>query len=171
MIKKNFKIIFHSGGFAGDLITALHNPNLFKKFYNHTIILDDRVTKLKSYEFRQKNAYEDKIKYLKSIENLEVCSSHDLELALSLKDNTTLVYCSDHRLSKIFFDRIVRDKNDMEMTLEGYLNWQDTNRGIFKKQVDIAKITDVDFLDNLGITDVRSVLLVKQWIALNNFVQ
>jgi len=166
MIKKDFTIVFFPGGFAGDLITALHNPNIFKHFKNKQIILDDQVTKLKSYEFRQQNTYNDKIEYIKSIEDLEVCSSHDLELALHLKDNTTLVYCSDKKLSRFFFNRIVRDKEDMKMTFEDLLNWQDTNRSIFKKQIDIAKVTDIDFLDKLGIADFRSVSLLKQWIDL-----
>lgn len=171
MIKKDFIIVFHSGGFAGDLITALHNPNIFKNFNDKTVVLDEKVTKLKSYNFRIQKSFEEKIEYLKSIEDLAVCSSHDLELALRLKDNTTFVYCSDSRLVEIFFNRIVRDKDDMKMTMEEYINWQDKNKGVFKKQIDIANITDINFLDSVGITDARSVLLLKQWINLNNFVQ
>jgi hypothetical protein len=74
-------------------------------------------------------------------------------------------------LVEIFFNRIVRDKKDMKMTIEGYINWQDKNKGVFKKQIDIANITDINFLDNIGITDARSVILLKHWINLNNFVQ
>ena len=172
MINSDFKIILFNGGFAGDLITALHNPNIFKHFNKESIIIDDKAKKLTSYQFRQQNTKEEKIKYLRSIENLGVCSSHDVELALHLKNNTTIVYCSDHRLNKIFFERAHRDKqDDMKMTLEQHLNWQDTNRSIFKNQVDIAKVTDIDFLDKLGITDLRSASLLKNWITLNNFVQ
>lgn len=169
MIKSDFKIILFNGGFAGDLITGLHNPDTFKKFDNKTVVLDDKVVKLKSYEFRQQNSYEEKIEYLKSIEDIGVCSSHDQELALRLKDNTVLVYCSDERLVELLYNRIERNKDDMQMTLEEHMNWQETNKKVFKNQIDIAKISDADFLDNLGINDVRSVIMLRQWIALHAF--
>ena len=169
MIKNNFKIILFNGGFAGDLITGLHNPDTFKGFDNNTVVLDDQVLKLKSYEFRQNNSFDEKIEYLKSIEDIGVCSSHDQELALRLKENTVLVHCSDARLVELLYNRIERDKDDMKMTLEEHMNWQEANKKVFKNQIDISNISNADFLDNLGINDVRSVVMLRQWIALHAF--
>ena len=50
-IKKDFKIIFFNGGFAGDLITALYNPDVFRGFDGNTILLIDEVLKPKQLYF------------------------------------------------------------------------------------------------------------------------
>ena len=166
MTNTNFKIILFNGGFAGDLITSLYNPDIFLKFSNRRILLDNQVLKLKSYEYRKTHSYEQKINYLKSIEHIGVCSSHDDELALRLKANTTLVHCSDKALAEVFYNRIKRDKPDQKMTLEENMKWQDVNKRVFKKQIDLAKITDSNFLETLGIKDSRSVKILNKWIDL-----
>jgi len=169
MIKSDFKIIFFNGGFAGDLITALYNPNLFISFNDKTVVLDDKVMKLKEHSFRIKNSVKQKIEYLQSIEEFGVCSSHDQELALHLKDNTTLVYCSDIDLARVLYNRIKRKRKDMLMSFDDHLNWQEINRKVLKKQIDISKITEVDFLSNLGITHSKSAVILKEWISLNGW--
>ena len=167
MTKKNFKIIFFNGGFAGDLITALYNPKLFKNFNKNTVLLDDKVLKLKSYEFRQNHSYNDKINYLKSIEKFGVCSSHDIELSLRLKNNTILIYCSDYKLVELFYSRLTRTKEDTIMLLDGHINWQKSSKKIFKKQIDLANITKHNFLENLNIKNYRSSAILKEWLELN----
>jgi hypothetical protein len=168
-IKKDFKIIFFNSGFAGDLITSLYNPDLFISFNDNTVLLNDKVMKLKDYPFRIKNSFQQKIEYLESIEELGVCSSHDQELALRLKDNTTLVYCSDIALARVLYNRVERKRKDMLMSFEEHLNWQVTSRRVFKKQIDISRITDPDFLSNLGITHNKSAVILKEWIYLNDW--
>ena len=65
MIDSNFKIVFYNGGFAGDLITALYNPDVFKEFDNKTVLLDEHFQKLKRYDYRQAHSMDEKIEYLK----------------------------------------------------------------------------------------------------------
>jgi len=173
MIKSDFKIIYFNGGFAGDLITALYNPITFKGFNNKSILLDSSIVALKSYTFRQTHSYEQKISYLKSIEQIGVCSSHDLELSLRLKNYTYLVHCSDHSMAKNLYNRIPRKKQDLNvfqdavMTFNQYLAWQDSSKKIFKKQIDIAKIKESDFLENLDIVNDKSKEVLEKWIVLN----
>ena len=52
------------------------------------------------------------------------------------------------------------------MTLEENMKWQDVNKRVFKKQIDLAKITDSNFLETLGIKDSRSVKILNKWIDL-----
>jgi hypothetical protein len=167
MINPQFKIILFLSGFAGDLITALHNPDLLKSFDKNTLILDDDVMKLKSVEYRQAHSHEDKIEYLKSIEHLRVCSSHDTELGLRLKDNTTLIHCSDRSLHDFLYNRVKRIKPDNIMSLEEGINWQETNKRIYKNQIDIANIYNNTFLKDLGINNNRSTDILNKWIELN----
>jgi hypothetical protein len=173
MINKNFKIILFNGGFAGDLITALYNPETFKSFNKNSVVLADSVTILKDYEFMTNNSINQKISYLKSIEQIGVCSSHDLELSLRLKNYTYLVHCSDHSMAKNLYNRIPRKKQDLNvfqdaiMTFNEYLAWQDSSKKIFKKQIDIAKIKESDFLENLDIANDKSKEVLEKWIVLN----
>ena len=165
-INENFRINLFNGGFAGDLITALYNPNLFKSFNNKSVVLDKDVVKLKSREYIQKNIT-DKINYLKSIEHLGICSSHDVELSLRLKHNTNLVYCSAPTLASFFYNRIKRDKEDTKMSLEEHINWQNINKKIYKNQIDVANINKKTFLSDLKINDSRSTDILKKWLELN----
>ena len=94
MIDKGFKIILFNGGFAGDLITALYNPDVFQGFIKNTVVLIKEVLKPKQLDFKDW-PHDKKVEYLESINDLGVCSSHDLELGLRLKDNTILVHGTD----------------------------------------------------------------------------
>ena len=166
MINKDFKIIFYLGGFAGDLLTVLYNPDLFKKFDKKTIILNKEVIKLKSYKFRQAHSYNEKIEYLKSIEPLGVCSNHDGELSLRLKNNVILVHCSDYKV-KFFYERQSRYNDDQLMSFEEYMAWQETSKKIYKRQVDLANIDQLDFLKDININNIKSETILKQWLELN----
>ena len=168
MINKDFKIIFFNGGFAGDLITALYNPDVFKGFHKNTTVLDKEVLKLKSYEFMQ-TSYDEKIQYVKSIEVTGVCSSHDLKFSLRLKDNTILLYCSDYKLANFFHSRLKRDKPYMKLSFDEHIEWQTKSRQIFKRQVDLADLNKPYFLENLKITDSRSANILTQWLELNKY--
>tara|TARA_B100000780_G_C20893989_1_gene355774 strand:- start:94 stop:606 length:513 start_codon:yes stop_codon:yes gene_type:complete len=169
MINSDFKIVFFNGGFAGDLITALYNPHTFQRFNNKTVVLDDSVLKLKSYRYRQDHSFDEKIEYLKSIEQFGVCSSHDMELSLRLKNNTHLIHCSDDKMAKDFYKRLVRDKHDTIMSFEEHLAWQISSRGIFKNQVDLANIKQPNFLDKLNVRNEQSEKILKEWLKLNEF--
>ena len=169
MINSDFKIVFFNGGFAGDLITALYNPHTFQRFNNKTVALDEHFKKLKDYDYRQAHSIDEKIEYLKSIEQFGVCSSHDLELSLRLKNNTHVVHCSDDEMTKEFYKRLVRDKHHQIMSYEEQLEWQISSRQIFKNQVDLANIKQPDFLDKLNIRNKQSEKILKEWLKLNEF--
>ena len=133
MIDKGFKIILFNGGFAGDLITALYNPDVFQGFIKNTVVLIKEVLKPKQLDFKDW-PHDKKVEYLESINDLGVCSSHDLELGLRLKDNTILLHCSDYKLAKFFHSRIARDEENMELSIEDHMNWQRNGRQVYKKQ-------------------------------------
>jgi hypothetical protein len=165
-IKKDFKIIFFNGGFAGDLITALYNPDVFKGFNGKTIMLIKEVVKPKQLDFKNWS-YNRKIEYLDSIKELRVCSSHDLELALRLKENTILVYCSDYKLAKFFHSRLKRDEEHMKLSLDEHMDWQVKSRQIYKNQIDLVNLDKQNFLEDLQINDIRSTEILKQWLERN----
>ena len=167
MISDDFKIIFFNGGFAGDLITAIHNPNLFIKFDGKTVVLDNRVTKLKSFRYRQENTIDDKITYLESIQDLKVCSSHDIAMAYKLHRNTILVYCSDKELHEKFYHRLKRIAEDNIMSLDDSILWQEQNIKIFKNKIDLANLREKDFLSSIGINAPRSSNILNDWLELN----
>ena len=166
MIKKDFKIIFFNGGFAGDLITALYNPDVFHGFKANTIVLIKEVLKPKTLDFKNWS-YDQKIDYLASIQELGVCSSHDLELALRLKENTVLVHCSDYKLAKFFHNRLKRDEKHMKLSLDEHMNWQRNSRQIYKKQVDLVNLNKQNFLQSLQINNSRSSKILNEWLKRN----
>jgi len=169
MINKDFKIVFFNGGFAGDLITALYNPHTFERFNNKKVVLNDSFLKLKSDRYRQDHSIDEKIAYLKSIEQFGVCSSHDTELSLRLKNNTHLIHCSDDKMAEDFYKRVVRDEHNTIMSFEEHLEWQISSRRIFKNQVDLANIKQPDFLDKLNARNKQSEKILKEWLKLNEF--
>ena len=166
MINKDFKIILFNGGFAGDLITALYNPDVFKGFDDNTTVLIKEVLKPKQLDFKDW-PYDKKIQYLESINDLGVCSSHDLELALRLKDNTILVHCSDYKLAKFFYSRLERDDKHMKLSIDEHMNWQRNSRQVLKRQVDLVDLNKQNFLQGLQINDSRSSDILKEWLTRN----
>jgi len=168
MIDKGFKIILFNGGFAGDLITALYNPDVFQGFIKNTVVLIKEVLKPKQLDFKDW-PHDKKVEYLESINDLGVCSSHDLELGLRLKDNTILLHCSDYKLAKFFHSRIARDEESMELSIEDHMNWQRNGRQVYKKQIDLVDLNKQDFLEGLQINDIRSTNILTKWLELNKY--
>ena len=166
MINKDFKIILFNGGFAGDLLTALYNPDVFKGFNKNTIVLVKEAMSLK--EDLRDSSYDKKIECLESIKDLGVCSSHGLELGLRLKDNTILVHCSDYELAKFFHSRFNHEKHT-QLSLDQHTNWQRNSRQVYKKQIDLADLNKPYFLEDLKITDSRSTNILTQWLELNKY--
>ncbi len=167
MINSEFKIILFNGGFAGDLIASLHNPDLITHFAETHIRTNPKISRLCYADFRKSNSYEDKLEYLKSIEHYGVCTSHDLELSLRLRKNTILLHCSDITLAEVLFYRMKRKTKTMAMTFEESIAWQQVNKKIYKRQIDLANIYNKSFLDDLGIKDTRSVKILEKWRSLN----
>ena len=166
MINKDFKIILFNGGFAGDLITALYNPDVFKGFDDNTMVLIKEVLKPKQPEFKDWS-HDKKVEWLESINDLGVCSSHDHELALRLKENTILVHCSDYKLAKFFHSRLERDEERMKLSLDEHMNWQRNSRQVHKRQIDLVDLNKQDFLEGLQINDKRSSDILKEWLTRN----
>jgi hypothetical protein len=167
MINSDFKILLAMGGFAVDLITALYNPSTLKRFNNKKVVLNDGLGKLKSHQYRQDHSFDEKIEYLKSIEQFGVCCSHDMELSVRLRKNTYLIHCSDNDLAKYFYARTPRPTHDMIMSFEDNIKWQISSRKIFNNQVDLANLRRPDFLDKLNIRNEQSEKILKHWLTLN----
>ena len=168
MINKDFKIILFNGGFAGDLITALYNPDVFKGFNKNTIVLIKEVLKPKQLDFKDW-PHDKKVEYLESINDLGVCSSHDLELGLRLKDNAILLHCSNYELANFFYSRLKRDEENMKLSIEEHMNWQRNSRQVYKKQIDLEDLNKQDFLEGLQINDIRSTNILTKWLELNKY--
>ena len=168
MINKDFKIILFNGGFAGDLITALYNPDVFQGFNDNTIVLIKEVLKPKQPDFKNWS-HDKKVEWLESINDLGVCSSHDLELGLRLKENTILVHCSDYELANFFHSRLERDDERMKLSLDEHMNWQRNSRQVYKKQIDLVDLNKQDFLEGLQINDIRSTNILTKWLELNKY--
>ena len=99
-----------------------------------------------------------------------MCSSHDLELALRLKENTILVHCSDYKLAKFFHSRGKRDEDilRMKLSLDEHMNWQRNSRQVHKRQIDLANLNKENFLEALQINDSRSPGILQEWLLRNN---
>ncbi len=169
-IKVNKKIIYYLGGFAGDLIASLYDPDTFLKFNKNTIILHHEVTQLKSFENRKNWNFEEKIKYINNCQ-YKVCTSHDLELAIRLKENTIFVYCSNPNIALKFYKRLDRTlAPDMVMTYEDVLKHQKSTLQILKNHIDLKHIFADNFMEKYNIVpNEKNKSILKKWKLLNPF--
>jgi len=167
-IKLNKKIIYYLGGFAGDLITSLYDPDTFLKFNKNTIILHPEVTQLKLFKNRKNWNLEEKIKYINNCQ-YKVCTSHDLELAIRLKENTIFVYCSDPNMAVKFYKRLDRTlAPDMAMPYEDVLKHQESTLKFLKNRIDLKHIFDNDFMEKYNITpNEKNKSILTKWKSLN----
>ena len=167
---KNLVIVFYNAGFAGDLISALINPNVFLKFSNGRVILKDDVWLLKDINNRTKWTIQQKKDYIKKItQTYNVCSSHDIEMALLYKNNTLLPYCSDVNLLKKFHKRFKKYAPQQKTTFEEMLDQQNINCKIFKNKVDLKKIFVGDILSELKLKKThKRINLLKTWKKINS---
>ena len=172
---KQTKIILFRGGFAGDLLTALHNMDcLIDLLPNGKVELNPDITVLQNGDGM---SIQEKDEYYKKHDVISCCDS---EFALKHHNNTLVVKCDNQLMSSFFSKRF-------EMYHPGYF----TNTTIdkynkdvmernsfwpkkFKHQLDISDIfSNETFLDKLNIpmNDEKETLF-QRWKVINekNFV-
>ena len=169
-IKVDKKIIFYMGGFAGDLIASLYDPDVFIKFDEHTnyVKINHDAKQLKAIRNIKNWNFEEKVKYINDCQ-YNVFASHDLELAIRLKENTIFVYCSDPEMTLKFYNRVDRTvADDASMTYEDYLKHQDSTLKFLKNRIDLKHIFDDDFMEKYNITpNEKNKSILTKWKSLN----
>jgi len=164
------KIILFRGGFAGDLLTALHNIDYFIELLpNGKVELQNEITLLQnsgSMTMEEKNEY---------YRNHSVISCCDSEFALKHHKNTLVVKCDDQIVSSFFSERFRMYHPELfsNITMEQYSNsvkeWHAFWPKKFKNQIDISDIfSNEKFLDKLSIPmNQRKEQLFKSWKDIN----
>ena len=167
---KAIKIILFRGGFAGDLITTLHDIDCFTELLpNGKVELNKDVTLLQnsdSMSMGEKEEY-----YIKH----EIISCCDSEFALRHHRNTLVIKCNDEIVRSFFCKRFQTYHPTLftDMTVEQYTKdvteWHNFWPKRFKNQIDISDIfTNENFLDKLDIPlDEERKTLFQQWKAIN----
>jgi hypothetical protein len=161
------KIIYYMGGFAGSLIASLYDPDVFLKWKTRTIAIHPIAKQLKLSENIKNWSLDEKIKYINDCP-YKVCTSHDLELAIHLKQNTTFVYCSDPDMSLKFYKRLARNTDNSSTTYEDILKHQKLTCQILKNQIDLKHIFSDDFMEKYNITpNEKNKSILTKWKSLN----
>jgi len=168
---KQIKIILFRGGFAGDLITALHNMNCFEDLTPTGKIQIKEELKLLQGIQQHMPIYE-KDKYLNKHEIIACC---DPEFALKHKDKTLMITCEDIEMSKYFCNRFFDYHHELlkDTTVKEYhdsfLLWKEFWSAKFKNKLDVSDIfTNNNFLAKLDtpIDDQKSTLF-NDWKEIN----
>ena len=172
---KQTKIILFRGGFAGDLLTALHNMDCFIDLLpNGKVQLDPDIIVLQNSDGM---SIQEKDEYYKKHDVVSCCDS---EFALKHHNNTLVVKCDDQLVSSFFCKRfeMYHPTCFTNITLNEYtedvLDWNIFWPTKFKKQLDISDIfSNENFLDKLDIPmNNEKETLFQRWKVINekNFV-
>jgi len=168
---KQIKIILFRGGFAGDLITALHHMECFRELTPEGKIEIDRSL-LTLQGNNDQMTMEDKDHYLDQHSIISCC---DTEFALKHKNHTLMVTCDDEVMATYFCKRFYQYHPHMttEMSLQDYstsfTEWNTFWSSKFKKKIDISDIfTNEDFISRLDIVlDDSKIKLFNHWKEIN----
>jgi hypothetical protein len=179
------KIILFRGGFAGDLITALHDMNCFIELKETGQIVIERNRRILQLDF--KNLSPTNFKLLKRNTDLsisekdqylsehKIISCHDSEFALKHHRNTLIIKCDNNLMSSFFSKRFYDYHPECfaETTLEDYkqdvLNWNNFWPAKFKNQLDVSDIFEnKNFLEKININiDSSKQTLFDNWKEIN----
>ena len=113
------------GGFAGDLITALHNMNCFRELTPEGKIEIDRDL-LVLQKVRKDMTVEDKNQYLNKH---AIISCFDPEFALTHRDKTLAIKCDSKIVSDYFCTRYFQyhPRLQEQISMEDYIKTFDLN--------------------------------------------
>lgn len=164
------------GGFAGDLITALHNMNCFQELTPEGKIEIDRDL-LVLQKVRKDMTVEDKNQYLNKH---AIISCFDPEFALTHRDKTLAIKCDSKIVSDYFCTRYfqyhprLQEQISMEDYIKTFDEWNKFWPSKFKRTLDISDIFHNEkFLDKLDVKiDEDKEELFERWRSINekNFV-
>jgi hypothetical protein len=165
------KIILFRGGFAGDLITALHNIDCLQE-----LTAEGRININSDLLLLQGNCEdmttEDKDRYLDKHPIISCC---DPEFALKHKNQTLMVTCEDEYMATYFCKRFYQyhpymtDKISLEEYVTSFKQWSHFWRPKFKRSVDVSDIfTNDNFLSKLDVVlDDNKIKLFNEWKQIN----
>lgn len=164
------KIILFRGGFAGDLITALHDMDCFQELTSEgRVLIDSNIHTLNEVEDM---TIDDKDQYFDKHPIMSCC---DPEFALKYKNETLLVKCDDQDMARYFCKRFYQYHPEMidEIPLEDYITsfgqWSHFWAPKFKKTLDLSDIfTNENFLSKMDIVlDDKKIKLFNDWREIN----
>jgi hypothetical protein len=167
---KAIKIILFRGGFAGDLITTLHDIDCFTELLpNGKVELNKDVTLLQNSD---STSMEEKEQYYNKHEIISCCDS---DFALRHHANTLVIKCDDQIVSSFFCKRFYMYHPSLfsDMTVEQYINdvteWSNFWPNKFKNQLDISDIfSNEKFLDKIDIPlNKEKKSLFQEWRDIN----
>jgi hypothetical protein len=165
------KIILFRGGFAGDLITALHNMNCFQKLTPEGKIEIDRDLLVLQGDSKDMTI-EDKDRYLDKHPIISCC---DPEFALKHSNKTLMITCDDAFMATYFCKRFyqyhpyIADDLSLEEYNTSFNQWNHYWSSKFKKTIDLSDIfTNDSFLSKLDIVlDDDKIKLFNNWKEIN----
>ena len=184
-MSKQIKIILFRGGFAGDLITALHDMACFKKLEPNGQVMINRNRKILQLDFKKLSPSNFKLVNGKTnlsiaekdqyLSEHNVISCPDSEFALKHHKNTLVIKCDDERMSSFFAERLYKYHPEYfeNTTLDSYkkdvLNWNKFWPNKFKNKLDIASIfKDDNFLEKINVPiDESKKFLFENWKKFN----
>ena len=167
---KKIKVILHKGGFAGDLITALYDKtNFIDLSDNGKVNLNPKITELQS-----KNTLSLKAKN-NLLQKNNVISVCDTEFAFIHRKTSLILYSSVDKMTKFFCERFEKyhPHNFHSMSIDDYVDehdkWRDFWLEKFPNKLDMAKIFDSNFLDNVPFLDAskQNIDILYKWKTLN----
>ena len=165
------KIILFRGGFAGDLITALHHIDCFRKLTPEgKIQIDSNLLLLQGN--RKDMTIEDKDQYLNKHPIISCC---DTEFALKHKNKTLMITCNDALMASYFCKRFYQYHPYMAKDISlakyntSFVEWSRFWTPKFKQTIDLSDIfTNDEFLSklnrDLGDSEIK---LFNDWREIN----
>ena len=163
-------IVLFRGGFAGDLITALHDYNSFLRLNdNGKVDIQKNRTLLQN---KNTMSEEQKDIYLSKHNIISCCDTH---FALKHSRLSLIVTCNNHALITFFSKRFKKYHPYCftNMTIDDYvrdtIKWQNYWPKFFKNQIDISDIfSSEDFLQKLDCNiDEKKQKLFTEWKKIN----
>jgi len=165
------KIILFRGGFAGDLITALHHIDCFRELTQEgKIEIDSDLLLLQGN--RKDMTIEDKDQYFNKHPIISCC---DPEFALKHKNQTLMITCDDALMASYFCKRFYQYHPYMSKDISlaeyntSFIEWSHFWTPKFKQSIDISDIfTNDEFLSKLN-RDLgqREIKLFNDWREIN----
>ena len=167
------KIILFFGGFAGDLITALHDFDSLVRITEHgKIDLHEEKILLQAEKTQAIMTSDQKTDYL---ERHKVISCCDTKFAFKHRNSTKVITCENKEMAKFYCDRYFYYHPQLKSADDYYKKfqeWQTFWTDKFPHKVDISNMfTNENFLVDLGIEITQEkIALFTKWKELNQTV-
>lgn len=166
----DIKIILFMGGFAGDLITALHDLDTLKE-----LTIEGKIQLKKELLLLQGSLdlpIDKKNEYLSKHAIISCC---DTKFALTHRDHTVAIKCDNKLVSDYFCKRFfqhhphLQKQTSIDEYIQTFDAWNKFWPSKFKNTLDMSDIFDnKNFLDKLGVKiDDERKELFQNWKLIN----